>query len=213
MLFRSGTFYPANEVWLFWEFLRSLPPRERISGAGEVFKTMWIRGRAWKRNALITYVQSGRVESGLDPLILDCLRVKSNIVARDPLDEKRIREILNFGHTIGHALESASRGRMSHGESVLWGMLFEAGLLGMEGRKMGILCGSVIRELNLKLPEALGKIPESDWRNLLSEDKKNRGKKIELSLLSSPGRIRKKTLPPEHLVKAITQAIASILQK
>ena len=61
----------------------------------------------------------------LEPLIADTCRIKADIVSKDEKEEN-LRSVLNFGHTVGHAIESASDYSLSHGRSVILGMLAEA---------------------------------------------------------------------------------------
>lgn len=199
----AGTFYPAHEVWLCLAFLRTLPARERLSGAGEVYKTMWIRGRAWNVRALEAFVASGQVGAGLAALVNECLRVKGRLVERDPLDEKRVRELLNFGHTVGHALESGAGGRLSHGECVLWGMAVETALLGAVARSQALACAAALR--GLELPAELARVREDEWVRLLGGDKKTRDGKIEMSLLRAPGRGVRKKFTPAQVARAIRE--------
>lgn len=192
----AGTFYPANEVWLFPELLSTLPLRERISGAGEVYKTLWIRGGKWKQEPLLQFVRTGQAGNALLKLVKDCVAVKAKVVEQDPLDDKRIREVLNFGHTAGHALESASG--LSHGECVLWGMAVESFLLGAKPMMRETL--SAIQELKLTLPEHFA---ATDWEKFLSADKKIKDGKIEMSLLSAPGKIVRKKYDLTQVASAL----------
>lgn len=199
----AGTFHPAAEIWLCTEFLRTLSPRERVSGAGEVFKTMWIRGRAWNQKALAEFVRTGEATAALGRVVQDCLAVKAKLVEKDPLDDRRVRELLNFGHTVGHALESAARGRLSHGECVLWGMAVETSLLGAAGKRMLGGCQKALSSLGLERPPELSGVSEAEWVKLLGADKKAKGGLIEMSLLAAPRRVVKKRVSPADLACAI----------
>jgi 3-dehydroquinate synthase len=197
----AGTFYPAQAVWISMEFLRSLPERERLSGAGEVLKTLWIRGKSWDREALADFVRYAKISKSLGHLVRDCLVLKGKVVERDPLDEKRIREVLNFGHTVGHALEALSD--LSHGECVLWGMAVESSLLGSRGAQMLGECAWAIREFGLAFPQQFKSVSREEWIGLLAGDKKSKGGAIEMSLLERPGRVVKKRFAPDRIVQAI----------
>jgi len=195
----AGSFYPAEEAWIFSDFLSTLPPRERISGVGEVYKTLWIKGGKEKRDSLLEFAQSGKVGLDLQKLIAACLRIKSKIVERDPLDQMRVREVLNFGHTVGHALESASG--LSHGECVLWGMAIESFLLGSKVMRKETF--SALEKLKLGLPPAL--LRDLDWEKFLSADKKIKDGKVEMSLLASPGKIAKRKYSTAQIANAIKE--------
>lgn len=195
----AGTFYPADEVWICLEFLETLPLRERVSGAGEVWKTLWLAGKKEDR-ALLEFVREGKTSSALLKLIKQCLAIKTSFVEKDPLDTKRIRESLNFGHTVGHALESLAGGRLSHGEAVLWGMAVESGMMGKSA--MSKIALERIRELGLELPKEF-RLPASRWEPLLKADKKSKGGVVELTVLSTPGKLRKLKMTSAALTNQI----------
>jgi 3-dehydroquinate synthase len=196
----AGTFYPASEIWLCFDFLRTLAPRERVSGAGEVYKTMWIRGGKWDEKALVRFVETGEVSPALEKIILECLKVKARLVEKDPLDTKRVREVLNFGHTVGHALESAAVGKLSHGECVLWGMVIESELLGRSGEPMCAKAKAALGALKLDFPLLR---PEHAWAHYLGADKKTKKGILEMSLLTAPGKVVKKRFEPAVVAAAI----------
>jgi len=197
----AGTFFPADEIWICLNFLSSLPLGERISGAGEVWKTLWLSGSRLPENSLRTFVNSGEVMPALKKIIAECLKVKGAIVERDPLDQKRVRESLNFGHTVGHALESLSG--LPHGEAVLWGMAVESWLLGRAGVTMSRRVLAAAESLDLRFPAAFS-LPPARWLPLLKADKKSKKGKIELSALSAPGKIVKRSFTPAQIADAIT---------
>jgi 3-dehydroquinate synthase len=119
-----GTFYPAESITISAAFLHSLPPREFLSGLAEIVKYAML-GDADLYEALRG--RGGEAASGDKAFLLDMLRrtlrVKARFVTEDPT-EKGVRAYLNFGHTFGHGLESASGfGRFTHGEGVAWGMM------------------------------------------------------------------------------------------
>jgi 3-dehydroquinate synthase len=199
----AGTFYPAREIRLRFDFLRTLPLRERVSGAGEVYKTMWIRGGKWDAAPLVEFVDSGKVTSGLGRIIQDCLRVKARLVEKDPLDEKRVRELLNFGHTVGHALESATG--LAHGECVLWGMVVESAFAGREKKMFATALATAVSTLGLEMPPELSTLSSAEWVTLFSADKKSKGAKMEMSILSAPGKVKKVRMSREALAAGIAR--------
>jgi 3-dehydroquinate synthase len=192
----AGTFHPATEVWIAPAFLSTLPLAERVSGAGEVYKTMWIRGGRWNEKPLLDFVLKGAAGPGLLGIIKKCLETKARLVEPDPLDQLRVRELLNFGHTAGHALESAGAG--THGECILWGMAIESRLTGAS--VMEAECKRVIAALGLKKNWR-----EADWETLLGADKKARGGKIEISVLRAPGKVLKRRVSAAEVARAIRE--------
>lgn len=100
--------------------LATLPPAELAAGFAEVVKTALIEGGSlWDRVRALETVDA----SSVAPLVFDCIRTKTGIVALDERDGGR-RAVLNLGHTVGHAIESASGyGRYRHGEAIALGLL------------------------------------------------------------------------------------------
>jgi 3-dehydroquinate synthase len=129
-----GAFYPPKLVLIDTDLLSTLPEREFRSGMAEVIKYAAIADRDLftQLEANIDRVlRRGRRE--LDSVISSCAVIKAAIVSKDER-ESGLREILNFGHTFAHALESVTRyNRFRHGEAVAWGMAAAAAL----GREAG----------------------------------------------------------------------------
>ena len=119
-----GAFYPPEFVVADSDLLRTLPPRQYRSALYEVIKYGVIGD-----NELFNYLERNMNEAlrrdakSLDWIIRRCISAKASIVSEDE-KESGLRQILNFGHTFGHALESATNyRRFLHGEAVAWGML------------------------------------------------------------------------------------------
>ncbi|HSX26742.1 MAG TPA: 3-dehydroquinate synthase [Chlamydiales bacterium] len=119
-----GAFYPPQAIFIHREFLKSLPEREWMSGLGEVLKYGLIGNRDhWQlcREAGKEWRKSPYIEK----LIQGSIQTKIEVVEKDPT-EKGYRRILNFGHTVGHALELLSGYEMAHGEAVAIGCMAES---------------------------------------------------------------------------------------
>lgn len=113
-----GAFYPPKGVLIDPDTLRTLPARQRSAGLAEAVKMA-----ATSDAALFSALeQCTDLTAALPELIRRALCIKRDVVAQDPL-ETGLRRVLNFGHTIGHAIESQAGGRLLHGESVALGML------------------------------------------------------------------------------------------
>ncbi len=119
-----GTFALPQAVFIESKFLQSLPERECLAGFAEMIKHALIADK--------DYLQALKNANyrNLDPeLVRRSVEIKRHIVQQDPL-EKGMRKILNFGHTIGHALETHSLNRdkqpLNHGEAIAIGMILEA---------------------------------------------------------------------------------------
>jgi 3-dehydroquinate synthase len=116
-----GTITQPKGVFIFPDFLNTLPERHIANGMAEVYKMALISDKTfWKKLS---------AQNNFDPsLITQSIALKNGIVKKDPYD-KGVRKALNFGHTIGHAIESvllASEVDILHGEAVLAGMICES---------------------------------------------------------------------------------------
>src|SRR5271169_5287499 len=127
-----GTFYPARLVLVDSAMLKPLPERQYRGGLAEVIKYGVIADAK-----LFAYLEKNfdavlrREPAALAYIISRSLEIKAHVVSRDER-ESGLREILNFGHTFGHALETVTNYRTyQHGEAVAWGMM-AAALLGHE---------------------------------------------------------------------------------
>ena len=127
-----GAFYPAGLVLVDPELLETLPAREFRGGLAEVIKYGVIRNEA-----LFSFLEENieailrREADPLELVIRESVAIKAAVVSEDE-KESGLREILNYGHTFAHALESATQYRKyQHGEAVAWGMMCAA-LLGHE---------------------------------------------------------------------------------
>jgi len=121
-----GTFHPAEMIVIAPEYLQTLPGREFRNGIAEALKTALI-GDPGIRTIIQKISESEASSDQITEMIERCLKVKGDIVSEDLL-ESGSRMLLNLGHTIGHALESASEFRLSHGEAVGLGMIAEAAI-------------------------------------------------------------------------------------
>ena len=124
-----GAFHQPIAVVMDLDFLRTLPRREACAGWAEVIKTAAIRDEGLlstleRRMGALRGMEPGAVAS----IVEACCRIKAAVVAEDE-KESGLRRILNFGHTLAHGLEAATRyGRLLHGEAVAIGMVFAARL-------------------------------------------------------------------------------------
>lgn len=123
-----GTFYQPKLVLVDPSLLKSLDQRQMRSGIAEIIKYGIIQDRH-----LFNYLERkvnkvmAKQMPALEFIISRCIKIKADIVQKDEREEKSLRTILNFGHTIGHALEAASGFKgYSHGEAVAIGMLCAA---------------------------------------------------------------------------------------
>ena len=121
---RVGAFYPPQAVLTDGAYLRTLPMEEMLSGWGEILKCGLLEGgERWHEYVVGLDKYMSDCKAVMDMSIVDAARqYKERIVAED-LRESGLRQVLNFGHTVGHALEEKTHVR--HGYCVLWGMVAE----------------------------------------------------------------------------------------
>jgi len=123
-----GAFHQPAGVWCDAETLRTLSARERISGMGEVAKCWLIEGRS----------RAELDEASMSDLIEVSVALKARIVAADEFEHYGQRALLNYGHTLGHAIELVALARdadeLRHGEAVAVGLAFAARLARELGR-------------------------------------------------------------------------------
>ena len=113
-----GSFYQPRRVLIDSNVLSTLEKRQLLAGLAEVIKMA-----ATLDVALFEKIESGRaLDADLDDVILGSLMIKRDVVERDE-GEKDLRKVLNFGHTVGHAIESCMNGEWLHGECVAVGMM------------------------------------------------------------------------------------------
>lgn len=117
-----GNFYQPVKVIIDPEFLLTLDFREIKSGLGELIKHSLIKDNKLF-DSLLNYSNFDDLYKNIEDILYDSLKVKKDVVQKDEYD-KSIRMILNFGHTIGHAIEKKLKvNEISHGEAVAIGML------------------------------------------------------------------------------------------
>lgn len=121
-----GAFHPPEKIVLDLDALITLPPKEMRNGMAEIIKHALIASVE-----LFCYLENHRPlfekkeRAFLQKVIETSGDIKKSIVEKDPY-EKGLRRILNFGHTMGHALELYSNYTLPHGEAVAWGMMAES---------------------------------------------------------------------------------------
>ena len=178
-----GTFAEAEEVVIDSVFLSTLPRRELLSGMAEMLKYGFIADSNLLKANLENY----------QDYILRCGEIKREIVAKDPT-EKGLRKVLNFGHTLGHAIEShclTTDYPLQHGEAVALGML---GALWLSVKQFGLdkkALQNYEKQLPMLLSEVEISLSEADIDPILgylSLDKKNRGERPQFVLLEAVGK-------------------------
>ena len=128
-----GTFYHPFATFVDPQLLRTLPESEIRSGLGEIIKYGAIDHELFEKiNRNLDALLALNIDK-LSEVIADCVAIKVELVQEDP-EDFGVRQVLNFGHTIGHGVEEASSYEISHGEAVAIGMCIETQI----GVAMGI---------------------------------------------------------------------------
>jgi len=183
-----GTFYHPRITISDVSTLRTLSNRIVIDGLSEVIKhSIILDGRLFtflEQN--IDNVMNFNMDV-LENIISRSARIKASIVEKDELD-LGIRNILNFGHTVGHAVESASNMKVWHGEAVAIGMIAEARI----SNKLNILPGIDLKRIQslvekAGLPVVIPSLDMASLVNIMKHDKKRALGKLKMALPKSIG--------------------------
>lgn len=187
----AGAFHPPSAVWVALETLGTLPLREFVNGAAEV----------WKYGYILDAELLERLEGA--PLALDtpdlqaiierCIALKAGVVEADEHETTGERAILNFGHTVGHALEKVSGYEpLKHGEAIAIGMGVEAAL----GERIGVTPLGTARRVREGLASQ-GLPVSTEWLehteallDAMSLDKKAKKGALAFSLLEGVGKCK-----------------------
>jgi len=204
-----GAFHQPALVWIDPATLKSLPRDQWRTGLAEVIKY----GAIWDEKLF------GALEKQMDhfikgysaewtPIIARCAQIKADIVQRDPKETKGLRALLNFGHTVGHAIEAATHyASYTHGEAISIGM-FVAGFLsqqldlldGLDRVRLNTLLTKAGLPAGVKSPIARPKLIE-----FLTRDKKNKDGVVRFVLLKKLGEaVGGQAIPEEYLDAALS---------
>lgn len=197
-----GAFYQPKAVYIDIEVLKTLPRDEFLGGMAEVIKYGVIRDRSF-----FDYLESEREailsldHNVLEYVVQTCCQIKAQVVAEDER-EADLRRILNFGHTIGHAVEAVSDFSIIHGNAVAIGMTAATRIaqeLNIFSEEEGKRVISMLKEYELPI-----EIPKDFNRERIKEflktDKKNVAGKIAYILPTSIGEVKITSAVPEVVV-------------
>lgn len=201
----AGAFYQPKMVISDASILKSLPKREITSGLAEIIKCGVI-----KDPRLFAYLEGnvGRVlrlePAAVEYVVSRSSAIKARAVEKDELDKRRVRMILNFGHTVGHAIEAASGygSRYNHGEAVAIGMIAASRMavkLGMAEESVAGRIEDLIKKSGL--PTTIKGLALIDIYGALRHDKKFEGAANRFVLPVDVGRVRIVENIPERVIK------------
>ena len=205
-----GAFHPPSGVLCDMATLSTLAPADYVAGLAEVIKGGFIADPEILR---LIEEDPGGARDPAGPqareLIERKIAVKARVVSAD-LRESGLREILNYGHTLAHAIERVEGYRCLHGNAVAIGMVFAAEVGWLAGR---LDEASVARHRQILqsvgLPTAY---PGGRWpqlRDAMSVDKKNRGATLRMVVLDGEGHPGILAAPPEELLEEAYKAVSA----
>lgn len=200
-----GTITNPGLVIIDSEFLDTLPQNQMRSGLAEMLKHGLIANKQhWERLKNLNNIDF----ADFDSLISESISIKNTIVIEDP-KEDGIRKALNFGHTLGHAietffLENSNKKTLLHGEAIAAGMIMES-FISLEKK---LISETEFLEIKATINHVFDKIEinENEHQNiidLLIHDKKNEYGKVQFALLDGIGKIKiNQTTDNETIIKA-----------
>ncbi|MEO8827382.1 3-dehydroquinate synthase [Lapillicoccus sp.] len=206
-----GAFHEPLAVVCDLDLLTTLPPRDLAAGMAEVVKCGFIADPAIlelvERDPAATLVVDGPV---LRELVERAVQVKADVVSQD-LKDSSVREILNYGHTFGHAVEQVEGYRWRHGDAVSVGMTYAAELAALAG----VLSPDVVLRhrsalTSLGLPTRYGDGGDERWPALLAamrRDKKTRGDRLRFVVLRDVAQPERLEGPSEELLHEAYRAV------
>ena len=198
-----GAFYEPDLVLIDPEILKTLPPRDLVEGYGEIVKAAaMVGGDFWQ---LIEQIDAPKaiLEHALG-LIKYSIQFKAEVVMSDEKESGQ-RPLLNFGHTIGHAVEALSAGELRHGEAVSIGTVAICQAFENEGKTSpGITQKIKDRLAAVGLPTTSPWLASDKVLDLIKHDKKNHNGYLNLVYV--------KTIGAPAILKAPTDQIAAVLQ-
>ncbi|RPF55771.1 3-dehydroquinate synthase [Aquisalibacillus elongatus] len=195
-----GQFYPPKMVIYDTETLLTLSKNELKSGFAEMIKHGFIADRTLLEGLIKTFPkQIDPNHASFNHLLLESIRIKQQVVESDEL-EKGHRKVLNFGHTLGHAVEAQQLG-YTHGECVAYGMLFALYLSDLELNYHTLLTSDLVEWFNrLGFPINLSSSLNVDKViQTIKYDKKNSNGRINFILIEETGKPYTKSYTPVEI--------------
>src|ERR1700675_2589988 len=206
-----GTFHQPRAVLIDPAVLATLPSREYRAGLYESLKCGIIGDRGlfhmfeYRRREILD-----RDPAVVEKVIADSVRLKASVVSADER-EGGLRQVLNFGHTIGHALESETRyTQLLHGEAVAWGMIAATHIALSTGKLDSVTAGRITNSVI-----GFGKLPSMKFQTAnivkrLRSDKKTRQGKVHFILPREIGKVEIVSDVPEAIVSAAVEEIRKL---
>jgi 3-dehydroquinate synthase len=203
-----GNIYPPTGVLIDLEVTKSLNPIAQACGLSEAIKICYARGQKEFISFVDLYANFEELNSANgERLIEHVLKTKQWFIEEDEFDTG-VRQLLNFGHTFGHALEAATGFSVPHGIAVSLGMLaalnFDEGSKGQLEEKLSVGIWKILQPVRNEISTQVKTFDEKAFKNAFSGDKKHTESKFRL-ILSSNGKLRVQEIErnSENLEKAL----------
>jgi len=198
-----GTFTPPEEVWVSTDLLGTLTKGEICSGIGEMIKVHVISGWEDARGIARDYPSLFHDGELLSFRIRRSLEIKKEKIELDEFDRGE-RLVMNYGHSFGHAIESATEFRIPHGIAVTIGM----DLANYISFRRGMIGEADFKELHALLSSNTAgfeetEIPEEEFFLALGRDKKNVDGDLSLILMRGPGKVFRERTPNDEGLRAL----------
>ena len=191
-----GAFYQPKKVLIDPDLLKSLPPRQISNGLAEAVKMALTSDKV-----LFELFENGNIEQNLDEIIIRSLNIKKDVVEQDE-KENGLRKILNFGHTVGHGIESSEgMSELYHGECVALGMI--------------PMCGGEIRPRVIEVLKKCGlyRVMNYDWEKITEaafHDKKADGDTVTVTTVKEAGSFEMKTLKCADVIEMAKSSLEGL---
>ncbi len=204
-----GTFHQPSCVLCDIGFIKTLPNSEFLSGIGEIIKyAISLSKELFEFLGQNRSLVLEREESSLLYVVSESAKIKADIVSNDEREEEGLRMLLNFGHTIGHAIESSMEYKIPHGIAVAYGVKIETKI-------SDIIQGKSIYPVVKDFIESFGMDFESEFRSLnktkffssLKLDKKTKGEFINFILIEDIGKSRVEKIRIDEFSKIVESVL------
>ncbi len=193
-----GGFYPPNVIFIYPPFVDSLTSAEMKSGMGEMLHYFIVAGKDDFEMYKSLYLNAFEDKHALSRIIARSLEIKKGYIEVDEFD-RNVRQVFNYGHSFGHAIESLTHYRVPHGIAVAFGM----DMANYISVKMGLIPETIrneIEDVTKPITEgySIKDIEIGQFMKALSKDKKNVGNKLGLILNKGYGNIFKHVMEADE---------------
>jgi len=186
-----GGFFPPKKIFINTEFLKTLSKNDLQSGLGEMSHYFVVAGKSEFKEYKNNYDNVDLNDELLQKMISNSLKIKKQYIEIDEFDQKE-RQVFNYGHSFGHAIESLTNYSIPHGIAVSFGM----DIANFISVKKGLLNNSIRLEIKDLLQKiwsgySISSLDVAKFSLALSKDKKNVGNELRLILCKGYGKVFK----------------------